>query len=58
VFGRHAGSIGGERALSLLGDSRFDALLSGECRFDDLPATMARLAADPDGALCEVVTYR
>jgi threonine dehydrogenase-like Zn-dependent dehydrogenase len=45
-------------ALSLLTDPRFDALLSGECRFDDLPARMARLAADPDGALCHVVHYR
>ncbi len=44
-------------ALDLLRDPAFDALLTGESRFEDLPATMARLAADPGGALCHVVTY-
>ena len=44
-------------ALELLADSRFDALLTGESAFEDLPATLARLAASPDGALCHVVTY-
>lgn len=44
-------------ALELLRDPLFDALLTGESRFEDLPATMARLAADPGGALCHVVTY-
>lgn len=44
-------------ALRLLADPVFDALLTGESRFDDLPATMARLAHDPRGALCHVVTY-
>jgi len=44
-------------ALALLADPRSDTLLSGECRFDDLPATMARLAGNPDGALCQVVWY-
>jgi len=46
-----------ELALDLLRDPAFDALLTGESRFEDLPATMARLAADPGGALCHVVTY-
>jgi hypothetical protein len=32
-------------------------LLTGESAFDDLPATLARLANTPDGALCHVVTY-
>ncbi len=44
-------------ALDLLRDPMFDALLTGESRFEDLPATMARLAADPGGTLCHVVTY-
>lgn len=44
-------------ALRLLADPVFDALLSGESPFDDLPATMAQLAHDPQGALCHVVTY-
>ena len=44
-------------ALSLLADPRFDALVTGTCRFDELPATMARLAVNPDGALCQVVQY-
>lgn len=44
-------------ALRLLADPVFDALLSGESPFEDLPATMAQLACDPQGALCHVVTY-
>lgn len=44
-------------ALDLLADPLFDALLTGESRFEDLPATMARLATQPDGALCHVVKY-
>ena len=43
--------------LALLADSRFDALITGTSRFEELPATMARLAHNPDGALCEVVRY-
>ena len=37
-------------------DPVFDRLITGECRLDALPDTMARLAA-PGGALCEVVRY-
>lgn len=44
-------------ALRLLADPLFDALLSGRCGFDALPETMARLAREPRGALCHVVTY-
>jgi len=44
-------------ALDLLRDPIFDRLITGECRLDALPDTMARLAAAPDGALCEVVRY-
>ena len=46
-----------EQALALLADAVFDRLLTGESRFEDLPATMARLAAAPAGALCHVVNY-
>jgi 2-desacetyl-2-hydroxyethyl bacteriochlorophyllide A dehydrogenase len=44
-------------ALSLLHDARLDALLDGPSAFDDLPATMARLASAP-GVLCHVVRHR
>jgi threonine dehydrogenase-like Zn-dependent dehydrogenase len=44
-------------ALDLLADPMFDRLLTGESAFDTLPATMARLAARPDGVLCQVVRY-
>ena len=44
-------------ALDLLADPVFDALLSGESPFAELPAVLPRLADAPDGALCHVVTY-
>lgn len=44
-------------ALGLLADPVFDALITGESRFDRLPETMARLARDSGGTLCHVVTY-
>jgi threonine dehydrogenase-like Zn-dependent dehydrogenase len=44
-------------ALDLLRDPVFDRLLSGECAFADLPATMAMLATNPAGALCQTVRY-
>jgi threonine dehydrogenase-like Zn-dependent dehydrogenase len=51
-------------ALRLLADPRFDALVTGECRFEELPAVLARLAAggppaEPaePSALCVRVTY-
>jgi threonine dehydrogenase-like Zn-dependent dehydrogenase len=44
-------------ALDLLAADVFDLLLTGESRFEALPDTMARLAAAPSGALCEVVRY-
>jgi threonine dehydrogenase-like Zn-dependent dehydrogenase len=47
-----------EQALALLADPVFDRLLDGESEFAALPATMARLARDPQGALCHVVSYR
>lgn len=44
-------------ALDLLRDERFDALIDGECRFEELPQTLAQLADKPDGALCRRVRY-
>jgi NADPH:quinone reductase-like Zn-dependent oxidoreductase len=44
-------------ALELLRDEAFDALLSGESRFEELPAVMARLAAGDLPALCHTITY-
>jgi hypothetical protein len=44
-------------ALDLLRDPVFDALLSGQSRFDDLPEVMARLAAGDLPALCHTITY-
>ena len=44
-------------ALDLLADPVFDRLISGESRFDELPALMARLASAPGGALCHAVRY-
>jgi len=46
-----------ELALSLLDDPRLDALISGECRFDDLPETMPRLASGGGQILCHRITY-
>lgn len=45
------------QGLTLLRDGRFDALISGHCSLAELPAVMARLAATPDGALCQLVRY-
>jgi threonine dehydrogenase-like Zn-dependent dehydrogenase len=45
-------------ALELLRDPAFDALLTGECDFDDLPGVMPRLASGDLPALCHVVNYR
>ncbi len=45
------------QGLELLRDGRFDALITGRCRLQDLPEGMARLAAAPAGALCQLVTY-
>jgi threonine dehydrogenase-like Zn-dependent dehydrogenase len=44
-------------ALELLGDPAFDALITGESPFDDLPDVMARLAAGSLPALCHTITY-
>jgi threonine dehydrogenase-like Zn-dependent dehydrogenase len=43
--------------LRLLGDARLDALISGESAFEDLPETLARLAAPSEYTLCHRITY-
>ena len=44
-------------ALDLLRDPAFDALLTGESRFDELPDVMTQLAAGSLPALCHTITY-
>ena len=44
-------------ALDLLADPVFDRLITGQSPFEALPQVMARLAADPAGALCHVIGY-
>ncbi|MDQ0948275.1 threonine dehydrogenase-like Zn-dependent dehydrogenase [Streptomyces phaeochromogenes] len=44
-------------ALDLLADPALDALITGECAFEDLPETMAELAAGHTTALCHLVRY-
>ncbi|WP_327028729.1 zinc-binding alcohol dehydrogenase [Micromonospora sp. NBC_01740] len=44
-------------ALELLADPAFDALLTGESRFAELPDVLARLTAGSLPALCHLITY-
>jgi threonine dehydrogenase-like Zn-dependent dehydrogenase len=44
-------------ALELLRDPAFDALVTGESRFGELPDVMAGLAAGSLPALCHTITY-
>ena len=44
-------------ALDLLRDPAFDALITGESRFRELPDVMAALAAGILPALCHTITY-
>jgi len=44
-------------ALELLRDPAFDALLTGESHFDQLPEVMARLATGSLPAVCHTITY-
>ncbi len=44
-------------ALELLRDPAFDALVTGQSRFSELPDVMARLAAGSLPALCHTITY-
>jgi hypothetical protein len=44
-------------ALELLRDPAFDALLTGQSHFEELPELMPRLAAGTVPALCHTITY-
>ena len=44
-------------ALSLLADPRFDALVTAECPFEELPGLLPRLARGEPSELCVRVTY-
>jgi NADPH:quinone reductase-like Zn-dependent oxidoreductase len=44
-------------ALTLLADPALDALISAECRFDELPAVMPAVLADGADVLCQAVRY-
>jgi threonine dehydrogenase-like Zn-dependent dehydrogenase len=44
-------------ALDLLRDPAFDALITGESRFDQLPDVLARLAVGELPGLCHLITY-
>ncbi len=44
-------------ALELLADPAFDALLTGECDFEELPQVLPRLAGNDLPALCQLVRY-
>lgn len=44
-------------ALDLLQDPVLETLITGESAFEDLPETMARLTAAPEGALCHRILY-
>lgn len=46
-----------ELALALLDDARLDALVTGESAFDELPAVMAMLAAQPGDTLCHRIRH-
>ncbi|MFF4159210.1 zinc-binding alcohol dehydrogenase [Streptomyces sp. NPDC001678] len=44
-------------ALDLLSDPVFDALITGECAFEELPGVMPLLAGGELPALCQLITY-
>lgn len=44
-------------ALELLAHTELDALITGESRFDELPAVLARLATSPGYTLCHRIVY-
>jgi threonine dehydrogenase-like Zn-dependent dehydrogenase len=47
-----------ELALALLGDGRLDVLVTGECRFDELPAAMVDLSRERTSkTLCRRIKY-
>ncbi|MCC9705746.1 NAD(P)-binding protein [Streptomyces sp. MNU76] len=44
-------------ALELLADARFDALVTGECAFEELPEVMPKLASGELPGMCHRVRY-
>jgi hypothetical protein len=44
-------------ALELLRDPAFDALVTGQSHFSELPDVMARLASGSLPALCHTISY-
>ncbi|MER7156861.1 dehydrogenase, partial [Streptomyces lydicus] len=44
-------------ALELLADPAFDALVTGESAFEDLPSVLPRLASGDLPALCHRIRY-
>lgn len=44
-------------ALALLQNEALDALITGECRFEDLPESMARVLTDGQDTLCHRIVY-
>ena len=46
-----------QTSFELLRDPAFDVLLTGESRFEELPAVMPRLVGGELPALCHSVTY-
>lgn len=46
-----------EKALALLTDPALDAVITGECAFEDLPRVMPAVAGDAGGTLCHRVRY-
>jgi threonine dehydrogenase-like Zn-dependent dehydrogenase len=44
-------------ALTMLTDAALDVLITGESAFEELPGTMAELAAVPGDALCHRIRY-
>ena len=44
-------------AMTFLGDPRLDALITGEDRFEELPAVMARVSRAPGDTLCHRIRY-
>jgi threonine dehydrogenase-like Zn-dependent dehydrogenase len=44
-------------ALDLLTDPAFDALITGESRFEELPDVLVRLTAGDQPGLCHLITY-
>ena len=44
-------------AMTLLADARLDVLVTGEDRFEELPAVMARVSRGPGDTLCHRIRY-